>query len=226
MPPAAEPESAARDANEQGRGRRKGNDAGGANVTSGAPGRDRKPPQPTVPPNVAGEQKMPASADDQEGTVRNVNKQEKSGRQEPAAVDGSRDRGRAKGDYGQGSGSRESKKNEPPSGSQPAAVDTGAPKQKEQKQTEQRQSAPPQPGNTQQRPNERKREQKSPSPPAAPAPKQDKPPQQQSAQPQRDLQPKRSAAAPAQKNEPAQPPNAPQGKGGGKKDDKKDKGDN
>ncbi|MGA9578507.1 MAG: DUF3300 domain-containing protein [Terrimicrobiaceae bacterium] len=226
MPPAAEPESAARDANEQGRGRRKGNDAGGANVTSGAPGRDRKPLQPTVPPNVAGEQKMPASAGDQEGTVRNVNKQEKSGRQEPAAVDGSRDRGRAKGDYGQGSGSRESKKNEPPSGSQPAAVDTGAPKQKEQKQAEQRQSAPPQPGNSQQRPNERKREQKSPSPPAAPAPKQDKPPQQQSAQPQRDQQPKRSAAAPAQKNEPAQPANAPQGKGGGKKDDKKDKGDN
>ena len=80
-PPAAEPESAARDVNEQGRGSRKGNDAGEANVTSGAPGRDRKPPQPTARPNVAGEQKMPASTGDREGSVRNVNKQEKSGGQ-------------------------------------------------------------------------------------------------------------------------------------------------
>ena len=220
MPPAAQPESAARGVNEQGRGSRKDNDPEGAN----GPGRNRKPPQPTAAPNVAGEQKMPPATSDQEGSRSNVNKQEKNARQEPAAVDASRDRGRPKGD-GQGSDPRESKRTSPPSGSQAAAVDTGAPKQKEQKQVEQRPSTPPQPDKSQQRSNERKREQNSPSPPAAP-PKQDKFPPQQSAQPQRDQQPKRSAA-PAQKNEPAQPPTAPkgEGKGGGKKGDKKDKDD-
>jgi Protein of unknown function (DUF3300) len=229
-PPVAEPDSA-RDVKEQGRGSRKGDDAGGASATSGAADKNRQPPQPTVAPNVAGEQKMPPATGDPEGSARKVKKQEKSGRQDPAGGDASRDGARPKGNYGQESGPRESRKNAPPSSNQPAAVDTGAPKQKERKQVEQRQSAPPQSGNSQQRSNERKREQKSPAPPAAPAANQNKQPQQQPAEARRDQQPRPPAAAPQQKA-PSQPPNAPQGKGKGKgdgdkkTDDKKDKDGN
>ena len=227
-PPAVgEQGSAPPNVNKQGRDNRQGTGAGGQNATSEARGKNRKAPQPTAPPSVAGEQGTPPASGDQQSAVRNVNKQEKSGRQEPAAVDASRDRGRSKGGDGQGSGPRESKKNAPPSSNQPATVENRAPKPKEQRQVEQRQSAPPQPGNSQQRSNERKREQKSASPPAEPAAKQNKQ-SQQPAEARRDQQP---PAAAAPQKAPSQPPKASQGKGkgkgdGDKTDDKKDKGGN
>ena len=218
----------ARNVNKQGRGSRQITSTGVPDAASEAKDKSRKAPQPTAAPNVAGEQRMPPATSDQEGSDRNVNKQEKSGRQEPAAVDASRDRGRSKGGDGQGSDPRESKKNAPPSNNQLATVENRAPKQKEQRQVEQRQSAPPQPGNSQQRSNERKREQKSPSPPAAPAAKQNKQSQQQPAEARRDQQ---LPAAAAQQKAPSQSPKASQGKGkgkgdGDKTDDKKNEGGN
>ena len=199
------------------------------NATSEARGKNRKAPQPTAPPNVAGEQGTPPASGDQQSAVSNVNKQEKSSRPKSAAVDASRDRGRQASNDGQGGGPRDSKKNaQSGANSQPPAANTGAPKQKQQKQVNQAQGAPPQPGTSQQRSNERKREQKPPSQPAAA--KQNKPPPQQPAAAKQNQQPQRSAAP--QQKAPSKPPNAPQGKGKGKgsgekkPDEKKNEGGN
>ena len=81
----------ARNVNKQGRGSRQSTSTGVPDAASEAKDKSRKAPQPTAAPNVAGEQRMPPATSDQEGSDRNVNKQEKSDRQEPAAVDASRD---------------------------------------------------------------------------------------------------------------------------------------
>ncbi len=227
LPAVGEQRSVPRNVNKQGRDNHQGTGAGGQNVTSEARVKNRKAPQPTAPPSVAGEQGTPPASGDQQSAVRNVNKQEKSSRPKSAAVDASRDRGRHSSKDGQGGGPRDSKKNaQSGASSQPPAANTGAPKQKQQKQVHQAQSAPPQPGTSQQRSNERKREQKPPSQPAAA--KQNKPPPQQPAAAKQKQQPQRSAAP--QQNAPSKPPNAPQGKGkgkgggeGGEKKDKRDK---
>ncbi len=199
-------ENAARDLNRQGRGNRQGTGAGGQNATSEARGKNRKPPQPTAPPNVAGEQTTPPASGDQQSAVRNVNKHEKSSRPKSAAVDVSRDRGRQSSNDGQG-GPRDSKKNAQPgaSGQQPA-MNTGAPKPKQQKQVNQAESAPPQPGTSQRRSNERKREQKPPSQPAAA--KQNKPPPQQPAAVKQNKPPPQQPAAVKQNKPPPQQPAA------------------
>ena len=180
-PPAVgEQGSASRNVNKRERDNRQGTGTGGQNATSEARGKNRKAPQPTAPPNVAGDQGTPPASGDQQSAVSNVNKQEKSSRPKSAAVDASRDRGRQASNDGQGGGPRDSKKNaQSGASSQPPAANTGAPKQKQQKQVNQAQGAPPQPGTSQQRSNERKREQKPPSQPAAA--KQNKPPPQQPA---------------------------------------------
>jgi hypothetical protein len=227
LPAVGQQGSAPRNVNKQGRDNRQGTGAGGQNATSEARGKNRKAPQPTAPPNVAGEQGTPPATGDQQSAVRNVNKQEKSSRPKSAAVDASRDRRRQSSNDGQGGGPRDSKKNaQSGASSQPPAANTGAPKQKQQKQVNHAQSAPPQPGTSQQRSNERKREQKPPSQPAAA--KQNKPPPQQPTAAKQSQQPQRSAAP--QQNAPSKPPNAPQGKGkgkgggeGGEKKDKRDK---
>ena len=244
-----------RNVSKQGRDNRQGTGTGGQNATSEARGKNRKAPQPTAPPNVAGEQGTPPASGDQQSAVSNVNKQEKSSRPKSAAVDASRDRGRQASNDGQGGGPRDSKKNaQSGASSQPPAANTGAPKQKQQKQVNQAQGAPPQPGTSQQRSNERKREQKPPSQPAAakqnkpppqrpaaakqnkPPPqqpaaaKQNKPPPQRPAAAKQNQQPQRSAAP--QQKAPSKPPNAPQGKGKGKgggekkPDEKKNEGGN
>ena len=255
-PPAVgEQGSAPRNVNKRERDNRQGTGTGGQNATSEARGKSRKAPQPTAPPNVAGEQGTPPASGDQQSAVSNVNKQEKSSRPKSAAVDASRDRGRQASNDGQGGGPRDSKKNAQSGASgQPPAANTGAPKQKQQKQVNQAQGAPPQPGTSQQRSNERKREQKPPSQPAAakqnkpppqqpaaakqnkPPPqqpaaaKQNKPPPQQPAAAKQNQQPQRSAAP--QQKAPSKPPNAPQGKGKGKgggekkPDEKKNEGGN
>ena len=227
LPAVGEQGSAPRNVNKQGRDNRQGTGAGGQNATSEARGKNRKAPQPTAPPSVAGEQGTLPASGDQQSAVRNVNKQEKSSRPTSAAVDASRDRGRQSSNDGRGGGPRDSKKNaQPGASSQPPAANTGAPKQKQQKQVNQAQNAPPKPSTSQQRSNERKREQKPPSQPAAA--KQNKPPPQQPAAAKQNQQPKRSAAP--QQKAPSKAPNAPQGKGkgkgggeGGEKKDKRDK---
>ena len=212
-PPAiGEQGSPPRNVNKQGRDNRQGTGAGGQNATSEARGKNRKAPQPAAPPSVAGEQGTPPASADQQSAVRNVNKQEKSTRPKSAAVDASRNQGRQSSNNGQGGGPGDSKKNaQSGASSQPPAAHTGAPKQKQQTQVNQAQSAPKS-GISQQRSNERKREQKPPSQPAAA--KQNKPPPQQPAAAKQNQQPQRSAAP--QQKAPSKPPNAPQGKGKGK----------
>ena len=56
LPAVGEQGSAPRNVNKQGRDNRQGTGAGGQNATSEARGKNRKAPQPTAPPSVAGEQ--------------------------------------------------------------------------------------------------------------------------------------------------------------------------
>ena len=51
---------------------------------SEARGKDRKVPETTVAPNVAGEQGTPTAIGDQKNPARNVNKQGRDNRQGPA----------------------------------------------------------------------------------------------------------------------------------------------
>jgi hypothetical protein len=222
--------------------------AGATDATSGARDKDRKIPEPTNAPNVAGEQGAPAQNGGQKSDDRNLSKRERgpakdSARGTNGAAD-ARDKNRkissppatatASGEQGkpsangQGSASRNVKKQaQDGSNSQPPAAPRieSAPKQEQKKQIDQSQSEARQSSNSERRSNERKREQKPDSQSAA-----DKPSQQQPAAARDDQQPKRSAA-PTRQDTPSQPSKAPQGKdkgkgGGEKSDDKKNKDGN
>jgi hypothetical protein len=65
----------------QDRGNRQGPNTGSANATSEVRGKNRKAPQPTAPPSVAGEQGTPPAVGEQGSAPRNVSKQGRDNRQ-------------------------------------------------------------------------------------------------------------------------------------------------
>ena len=175
----------------------------GASGTPAARGKNRKATEPTVAPNVSGEQGTTVEGRGQDSAPRNLRKQ------------------------GQGSSHSKGAVNNQPT----ASPSTGASTQKHQKRVDPSQSSTSKSDNAPHPSNRQKLQQKQ-APQSAPSlEKKEKPSQPPPAAAQRDQRSQRSAAA-VQQNTAPQPSNASRGKGKGKgggekkTDENKNKGDN